>query len=364
MKELKFCYDKTLLKSQRPSSNMAIKAVWKRSKYWDKGQTIRVFFINGYADEQREMKKALSEIATYTSLNFIYVTDRFASDIRVSFNKGWGSYSYLGTDALFIPKTQETINIGWRGLDVCRHEALHAIGALHEHQNPNEGIEWDEKAVIEDLSGAPNYWTEEEIRYNVLDKIDKDTVDASDYDPESIMLYYFPASWTKNGVASNDNPDFSDTDIQFMKDIYGITEKDVIAPKLTLIGDSNVIREVGEAYTEQGATAIDNVDGDITDRIVIEGEVDTSKEGLYHLTYSVSDEAGNKTEKIRTIMVQSKLELGIYLKSLFPTKYRLTRLVETQLVHIAQSLDIEASVDDLKADTVDKIWEVLEPINK
>lgn len=362
MKELKFCYDKTIFPAQKRKNTL--KAVWDKSKYWRKGQVIKVFFINGASYEQAEMKKALSEIAFYTKLSFIYTTNRQESDIRVSFNKGWGSYSYVGTDALFIPKSMETINIGWRGLDVCRHEALHAMGALHEHQNPNEGIEWDEQAVIEDLSGAPNYWTEEEIRHNVLNKLKMEEVDASAYDPNSIMVYYFPASWTKNGVSSKDNLDFSAQDIQFMKDIYGYTEKDVTAPHLTLNGDSELILEVGDTYVESGAVAIDNKDGNISQNIIVRGTVDTSKEGMYLITYSVEDAAGNKSEKIRTIMVQSNFEVKAFVKNLFPTRYRLEQLTETQLVQIANSLDIEATTTDLKSDTVNKIWVVLELINQ
>jgi hypothetical protein len=358
MKELKFCYEKnlSLVDKQKLQGRSTLKAVWQKSKYWNKGQVIRIYFINGTIDERAEMKRAWSEIASYTKISFIYTTVREESDIRISFNKGRGSYSYLGTDALFIPKTMETINIGWRGIDVCRHEALHAIGALHEHQNPNEGIEWDREAVIRDLSGAPNYWSIEEIEFNVLNKIDKATVDASTYDPESVMLYYFPASWTKNGISSNDNNDFSDTDIEFMKNIYNVTEKDTIAPVLTLNGESHEVIETGSSWIDKGASAVDNKDGDITHKIEMSGDVNPSQEGLYHITYSVEDEAGNKTEKIRTIMVQTKLELKVFLKDLFPTKWRLFQLIEPQVVYIAQSLDIEASVDDLKADTVEKVW--------
>ena len=52
--------------------------------------------------------------------------------------------------------------------------------------------------------------------------------------------------------------------------------------------------EVGSTYTDLGATASDNYDGDITDDIVIGGDsVDTSTVGQYTVTYNVSDDAGN-----------------------------------------------------------------------
>src|SRR5699024_5814568 len=54
-----------------------------------------------------------------------------------------------------------------------------------------------------------------------------------------------------------------------------------------------------------GATAEDNVDGDITDDIEITGEVNTNKVGDYTITYTVSDAAGNETVKERQIKIIS-----------------------------------------------------------
>lgn len=56
-----------------------------------------------------------------------------------------------------------------------------------------------------------------------------------------------------------------------------------------------------------GVSAIDNVDGDLTDQILVTGEVDTSTEGTYSLTYTVTDTAGNTATAIREIVVRKQI---------------------------------------------------------
>ena len=84
------------------------------------------------------------------------------------------------------------------------------------------------------------------------------------------------------------------------------SSKDVTKPDIVIIGDSEITITVGSKYEDQGAKANDNVDGDITSKIKVTGNVDTSKEGNYVLTYSVSDKAGNKDSKSRKIFVISE----------------------------------------------------------
>ena len=56
-----------------------------------------------------------------------------------------------------------------------------------------------------------------------------------------------------------------------------------------------------------GITAIDDVDGDITEFITIDGEVNVNAFGMYFLKYSVIDIAGNKTTEVRYITVISRV---------------------------------------------------------
>ena len=78
---------------------------------------------------------------------------------------------------------------------------------------------------------------------------------------------------------------------------------------ITLTGPAFIASEtininVGGTFTDPGATASDNVDGNITSSISISGSVDTSTAGTYIISYNVSDAAGNAaTEVQRTVIV-------------------------------------------------------------
>ncbi len=79
---------------------------------------------------------------------------------------------------------------------------------------------------------------------------------------------------------------------------------DTTPPVIVLNGPSTVNLLVGDSYVEQGATATDNVDGDLTASIVISGSVNTAVAGTYFINYNVSDAAGNAaTQVTRTVNV-------------------------------------------------------------
>jgi len=80
---------------------------------------------------------------------------------------------------------------------------------------------------------------------------------------------------------------------------------DDIAPVITLTGNNPQTITVGSTYTELGATAMDNVDGDISGNITTDAAaVNIAVAGSYNVTYNVSDAAGNTAvEMIRTVNV-------------------------------------------------------------
>mgnify|MGYP003324004749 CR=1 FL=1 len=79
---------------------------------------------------------------------------------------------------------------------------------------------------------------------------------------------------------------------------------DTTAPVITLVGDTDITIYSGNPYTDAGATASDNVDGDITSSISVTNPVDPNTVGTYTITYNVSDSAANAaTQVTRTVNV-------------------------------------------------------------
>ncbi len=80
---------------------------------------------------------------------------------------------------------------------------------------------------------------------------------------------------------------------------------DTIAPVITLVGDNPQTITVGNSYVELGATANDDIDGDITANILINPtNVNTAAIGTYSVTYDVVDDAGNPAvTQTRTVNV-------------------------------------------------------------
>ena len=81
---------------------------------------------------------------------------------------------------------------------------------------------------------------------------------------------------------------------------------DNIPPELTLNGDLKEIAYLDEEYIDSGYKAIDNYDGDITDKVVIEGKVDIFTEGDYEIKYSVQDSSGNIREAKRIVTIKER----------------------------------------------------------
>lgn len=82
---------------------------------------------------------------------------------------------------------------------------------------------------------------------------------------------------------------------------------DTTPPVITLLGGSDISVIAGDAFTDPGATAADDRDGNITASIVVAGSVNTNIPDVYTLRYNVSDSAGNAAlEVTRTVTVVAR----------------------------------------------------------
>lgn len=84
------------------------------------------------------------------------------------------------------------------------------------------------------------------------------------------------------------------------------TKKDEIAPVITLNGQKEITVNQNDSYKDDGCKAEDNIDGDITSKVTITGEVDTKREGEYTITYTAEDGSYNRTVETRKVIVKKQ----------------------------------------------------------
>ncbi|HKB01341.1 MAG TPA: hypothetical protein VKD90_03935 [Gemmataceae bacterium] len=208
----------------------ADKAALLSATQWTRGDIITISFLDG---DDRVQDMVRRHAVEWTAPGMADLTLDFRDGpntmIRISFQYQ-GSWSVLGTTCRQITdRSQPTMNYGWLTPDssedearrVVLHEFGHALGLIHEHQNPEGGIQWNRQAVIDDLSGPPNKWTEEQIEFNMFKKFDPAEVRATPVDRESIMMYPIPKRWTTDGFTADLNSNLSVDDRRLIKAAYG-----------------------------------------------------------------------------------------------------------------------------------------------
>ncbi|GAA4458428.1 hypothetical protein GCM10023189_30670 [Nibrella saemangeumensis] len=167
-----------------------------------------------------------------TGLEFTEVATREEAEIRIGFMRGDGAWSYIGRDILDQGVNERTMNFGWdltrrpSEIDTAIHEIGHTLGFPHEHQNPYAGIVWNEEAVYTALAQPPNNWSRQTTFHNIIRKISPDTVQGSNWDPDSVMHYPFgpgliqePAQY-RNGLTPAGG--LSERDTVWMKTFYPV----------------------------------------------------------------------------------------------------------------------------------------------
>jgi serralysin len=205
------------------------KAAVLNATKWDLGTELRIGFLEGDSALQERVQRAALEWIGPEMANLGMKFDYGdAADIRIDFQQGAGSWSTLGTQCRLVPASEPTMNYGWltpestdaEVKEVVLHEFGHALGLIHEHQNPSGAIDWNRAAVIADLSGPPNDWDEATIEHNLFAKYDPAEVSGSEVDAHSIMMYAIPLAWTNDGFSAGFNGELSPTDREVIHEAY------------------------------------------------------------------------------------------------------------------------------------------------
>lgn len=141
--------------------------------------------------------------------------------------------------------------------------------------------------------------------------------------PEEALLPDTP--YQEEGYSASDNYDGDITDKVIRTETYGkitytvmdssgnpaqvereIPYYDPYPPEILLAEGNYLTIETGTFFSDPGFTAKDNVDGDMTDQVAVEGEVIWYQPGTYELTYSVTDSYDNETVVTRTVEVTAQ----------------------------------------------------------
>jgi len=256
--------DPTLAKNYNKLLQSTARATFLKDMYWDVHQTLNIYFyplpanvdklgwldiskakvnksdldplyatLQGVAHPVTAVKAVIAKLFEPLSLSYQYVSQPSQAHIRISFNPDDGSHSFVGIQNNMIPKNQPTMNFGWLDVGCIFHELCHMLGMVHEHQNPRDSpLKWNVPALqcmMAETQQPP--WTAERVNEQIVDAFALDTTNGSNFDPKSIMLYYFPKSYfckqtgkdvslTSTGVGTSPNYKLSDTDWLWLTAIY------------------------------------------------------------------------------------------------------------------------------------------------
>ena len=217
----KCCFDRILPKDMfrprdtTPGIGGRDRAIAPKGKSWASGTTLKVRFMSGTPPQQSKAREQAAWWSQVANLSFDFGNAPDA-DIRITFDENDGAWSMIGTDATSVPRNQATMNLGFLDGGTAAHEFGHAIGLAHEHSSPLGGMEWNKPVVLKDLAGSPNFWDAATVEHNVFFRYSMDQINGTAFDPDSIMLYAFPAAWTLNSVSTHANDVLSQLDKEFV----------------------------------------------------------------------------------------------------------------------------------------------------
>jgi len=196
------------------------------AKYWGpRPRQLTVSFMGATpADLRTRIVRHLNAWNQWGSISF--VETRGTGQVRISLGGG-GYWSYLGTDILHIPPSQQTMNLESFTMStpeseyrrVIRHEAGHTLGFPHEHMR-RELIARIDRQKAYDYFWRTQHWDRATVDQQVLTPLNNRSIFGTPADQDSIMCYQLPSSITRDRQPIRGGIDINATDGAFCGRIY------------------------------------------------------------------------------------------------------------------------------------------------
>jgi len=150
-----------------------------------------------------------------------------------------------------------------------------------DRELPNIVLNGEENIII-----CPNKEYVEE-GYIAIDNYDGDITDKVEIKTLNNKIYYSVIDSSGNKKVIFRNIKYFDNEI----------------PKISLHGSKKVYVFKDNKYIEKGYEAVDNCDGNITNKVKIYSDLETNKVGNYKINYSINDNYGNENSQTREVIV-------------------------------------------------------------
>ncbi len=128
----------------------------------------------------------------------------------------------------------------------------------------------------------------EEEGYTAFDEYDGELTDKVLWEEKDGKVFYSVSDLSGNTASAE-------------REIY---YHDPYPPEIILFGNTEITITEGDNYEEAGYTATDNVDGDLTSLVTVEGSVDAETPGAYTVVYTVTDSYNNSCTAERHVTVK------------------------------------------------------------
>lgn len=240
---------------------------------------------------------------TYTNK---YKKENYSLNEKITFKNAWLKcnvkqiYEIDAKDKLIKDSIQQSLlNKGYKKKGITYVKKTSSFGTCKSEKTKYETVHKKDYVVF-NLNGGSiktfeygSSYEEEYVTATINKKEVKDVQINSNLNEKKIGKYII--SYTLN---------ISDDYSEFLYRIVNVVDSQ--KPVINLTGEDEININYNDTYIEPGYSALDNYDGNLTNKINITNKINSKIPGTYKITYKVSDTSGNSIKKYRTVIVNEE----------------------------------------------------------